>query len=205
MDGVVPRGVPYHRTMREGECVLSHGLWQNVPDLDAVSQLAAVRHPHAAVPKDQFIPRATYFPMCGMNVAVKTKVVPAFYFLLMGQGYTFDRFGDIWAGVLLKRICDHLGLFVHSGSPLVHHARASDVWSNLKKEVPGLEINERLWSVVDAVALTGTTFGECYAELAATLPMEGPYWDKVKQAMLVWTQLFDVSRQSNVTGHIAAV
>lgn len=189
-EGVVPRGVPYYQTARVGECVLNHGLWENVPDFDAVSQLAAARYPQAFIAKDQVVPRGMYFPMCGMNVAVKPTLIPAFYFLLMGQGYPVDRFGDIWAGIFVKRICDHLGLLVRSGPPLIHHARASNVWANLRKEVGGLEMNEQLWAAVDSVVLTATTVADCYIELAQKLPVTGEYWDTLKRAMRTWAGLF---------------
>jgi hypothetical protein len=129
--------------------------------------------------------------MCGMNVAFRPEVVPAFYFLLMGRDYEYDRFGDIWAGILVKKICDHLGYAVHSGEPAVSHQRASNVWANLRKEAPGLEVNESFWQAVDRVVLTKTTFGSCYAELANGLDIEGDYWDKLRRAMGMWAGLFD--------------
>ena len=99
---------------------------------------------------DQTIPTGRYYPMCGMNVALRPVVVPAFYFLLMGRDAGVDRFGDIWAGVFVKRICDHLGWAVNSGpAQVVADQRASNVWANLRKEAPGLELNETLWRAVD--------------------------------------------------------
>ncbi len=129
--------------------------------------------------------------MCGMNLAFKPEIIPAPYFLLMGHGYEFDRFGDIWSGIILKKICDHLGYAITSGEPVVHHRRASNVWANLRKEDPGLEVNEEFWRVIDKVCLSGKTFVECYQEIARSLPLEGEYWSKLQEAMLAWTQLFD--------------
>ena len=132
--------------------------------------------------------------MCGMNVAFRPEVVPAFYFMLMGRDYAFDRFGDIWAGVFVKKICDHLGFSINSGDPPVDHQRASNVWANLRKEAPGLEINETLWSAIDLTRLTGATFGACYRQLADSLPREGAareYMTKLREAMIAWTRLFE--------------
>ncbi len=192
--GVVTRGVPYFHTRRRRRCVLNHGLWTRVPDYDAPTQLVEARLGRVFSFSNQTIPAGRYFPMCGMNVAWRPEVTPAFYFLLMGRNYEFDRFGDIWAGVFVKRICDHLGVAVLSGEPAVDHQRASNVWANLKKEAPGLEVNETLWTAVDAVTLTGTTFGECYREIAAGLPLQcaaGEYMKKLGQAMVAWTDLFE--------------
>ena len=190
VEGGTPRGVPYFTKNRTGECVLNHGLWQGVPDYDALTQLLCARHPLNVVPFDQVIPRGTYFPMCGMNVAFKTELAPAMYFLLMGERWPYDRFGDIWGGIFVKRICDHLGYSVKSGRPFVEHRRVSNVWANLGKEAPSYEVNESLWQVVDRAVLTETTIARCYRELAKQLTIPGEYWTALRNAMQVWTELF---------------
>jgi hypothetical protein len=194
VDGIVPRGVPYEpqNLLRRRPCVLNHGLWNNVPDFDAPTQMLHLRYPRELSWTDRTIPLGSYFPMCGMNVAIRPEAIPAFYFLLMGlETYGFDRFGDIWAGVLLKKIADHLGYSVNSGSPAIKHLRASNVWANLRKEAPGLGINETFWSNVDAIPLRGNDFRSCYRELAKGLALTGAYWDTLRTAMLTWTDLFD--------------
>jgi reversibly glycosylated polypeptide/UDP-arabinopyranose mutase len=189
--GVTPRGMPYHIEERDCECMINHGLWTNIPDLDAVTQLANTRFKRSFERVDQVIPKGSYFPMCGMNLAFKSNVVPAMYFLLMGQrDWPFDRFGDIWCGIFMKKICDHLGFGVKSGKPFVEHQRASNVWANLRKELPGCEVNETLWKEVDSIVLTHETFKGCYAELAEKLPMTGDYWISLKKAMRIWAGLF---------------
>lgn len=191
LDGIVPRGVPYFETHRQLPCVLNHGLWESVPDFDAPTQLLQSRTPQLATWTDRTIPVGSYFPMCGMNLAFRPQVVPALYFLLMGSGYEYDRFGDIWAGIIFKKIADHLGFSVNSGSPAIKHLRASNIWTNLRKEAPGLELNEKLWSRIDAVRLSGQTFGACHREIAEKLKMPGAYFEKLCQAMLTWGSLFD--------------
>jgi reversibly glycosylated polypeptide/UDP-arabinopyranose mutase len=171
--------------------VLNHGLWIGVPDFDAVTQLFQARYPQEFEPENQTIPVGMFFPMCGMNIAFKPEIVPALYFLLMGQGYNYDRFGDIWAGVIIKKICDHLGYAINSGEPFVRHQRASNVWTNLRKEVLALEANEIFWEAIDRMVLTGTTVAECYKEIANKLELEGEYWDKLRRAMRTWLELFE--------------
>ena len=196
VDGLTPRGVPYFMTRRVLPCILNHGLWQNVADYDAITQLHAARQPLSISLLDQVIPRGAYFPMCGMNVAFKTQLTPAMYFLLMGKDWPFDRFGDIWCGVFVKKICDHLGHAVTSGHPFVHHERASDVWANLRKEAPAYETNETVWQIVDRAILSGDNFGDCYRQLAEQLILVGTYWAKLRIAMQTWAGLF--SRKSNI-------
>jgi hypothetical protein len=191
--GVKTRGIPYYETRRKWPVALNHGLWTRVPDYDAPTQMLEARQPHAFTFDNQTIPVGKYFPMCGMNVAFRPEIVPAFYFLLMGKNHEFDRFGDIWAGIFVKKICDHLGRAVHSGDPAVDHQRASNVFANLKKEAPGLELNEHLWRAVDSILLTGTTFRDCYLELSRGLARQenGPaYLKKLSLAMGAWGELF---------------
>jgi hypothetical protein len=191
--GVRTRGIPYYQTHRNWPVAINHGMWNRVPDYDAPTQMLESRFPHTFSFSNQTIPAGKYFPMCGMNVALRPEVVPAFYFLLMGKNYEFDRFGDIWAGVFLKKICDHLGYAVQSGDPAVDHQRASNVFANLRKEAPGLEVNETLWRTVDSLVLSKSNFRECYEEIAdgLALQMKGqPYFEKLARAMRVWTGLF---------------
>jgi hypothetical protein len=133
-----------------------------------------------------------------MNLAFRREMIPAMYFLLMGANqreipWPYDRFGDIWAGVFAKKICDHLGFAISSGAPSVHHAKASNVEANLRKETPGYAVNELLWKEADSVMLRADSPARCYKELATKLPMQGEYWDTLKRAMTVWAELFGQS------------
>lgn len=201
-EGVPTRGIPYFHRQREWPCMLNHGLWDQVPDFDAPTQLVQARFPRMFTPVNQPIPVGRYFPMCGMNIAFWPEVIPALYFLLMGKGYEYDRFGDIWSGIILKKICDHLGYAIRSGEPLIVHKRASNVWANLRKEAPGLEVNEEFWKGIDRIRLSGGTFLECYQEIATHLPFGGEYWTRLKEAMFEWTQLFDPNTTTQMCDHM---
>lgn len=193
LDDAKPRGMPYFETSREPIVVLNHGLWSGVPDFDAATQLLSSR---VAIPtgwSDMTIPRGSYFPMCSMNVAWRTEFTAAMYFLLMGPGYPFDRFGDIWGGVLAKRVADHLGFAMNSGSPGILHERASNVFSNLAKESRGLAVNEGFWRAVDSVVLTAESVPQAYAELADRLPLEGEEFAQLRRAMRSWAELFSMT------------
>jgi hypothetical protein len=62
------------------------------------------------------------------------------------------RFDDIWSGVFLKRACDVLGTQIYTGAPLCEHNKAPrSTFGDLNNEVPGLELNEHVWEVVDSV------------------------------------------------------
>ena len=130
-----------------------------------------------------------------MNLAFRPAMIPALYFLLMGRHrdgspWPFDRFGDIWAGVIVKRIADHLGFAISSGAPSVLHSRASNPEVNLQKETPGYPVNEILWRRVDAIGLSAETVAGCYQQIAEALEMDGEYWRTLKHAMQTWASLF---------------
>ena len=184
--GALPRGVPYLAQTRLAPAVLNHGLWTNVPDYDAITQLSNIRTLMSFEPTQQTIPYGKYFPMCGMNISWRPVLTPALYFLLMGRGYKYDRFGDIWAGILAKRIADHLGYAINSGAPTVEHRRASNVWANLVKEAPAMEANESLWQTIASTRLTSTTVSGCYQELSAALDTHDEYWQTTSRAMTTW-------------------
>ena len=197
LDGPVPaRGFPYEIRHATLPTMIHHGLWSNVPDFDARTQLLLPDHRLEPATTVQRVPHGRYFPMCGMNLAFRPAMIPALYFLLMGKSrdgtpWPYDRFGDIWAGVFAKKVADHLGFAISSGAPSILHSRASNPEVNLIKETPGYPINEVLWRKVDAIGLTADTVGGCYEQIAERLALPGDYWDTLKSAMKVWASLFD--------------
>ena len=97
------RGYPF--SMREGVATaISHGLWLNIPDYDAPTQLVKplernTRYVDAVLT----IPKGTLFPMCGMNLGFNRELIgPAMYFGLMGDGQPIGRYDDMWAGWCAK-------------------------------------------------------------------------------------------------------
>ena len=194
-DIIFPRGYPHEEREAAHEVILHHGLWSNVPDLDAVTQMKYPKFKTRPFKDTEIIPWGKYFPMCGMNVAFKAKAIPAMYFLLMGKDsngkrWPYDRAGDVWCGLFIKKISDHLGHSMSSGAPSVHHSRASNVDVNFKKEKPTMPVHEKLWKKVDAVALTKDNYKDCYIELANKLDMNTKYWKTLRRAMREWALLF---------------
>lgn len=137
------RGFPYG-IRDEAEVVLSHGVWDNVADWDAPTQLVMGSQREVEFYKGP-IPKGIYYPMCGMNLAFKRKMLPYIYqapqVLEMGIG----RADDIMAGILSKRDIDREGWAVVSGYARVFHARASNVFRNLRLEAATIELFETVW------------------------------------------------------------
>ncbi|KAH9770025.1 UDP-arabinopyranose mutase [Citrus sinensis] len=97
------RGYPF--SLREGvPTAISHGLWLNIPDYDAPTQLVKPRERNSRyVDAVMTIPKGSLFPMCGMNLAFDRELIgPAMYFGLMGDGQPIGRYDDMWAGWCAK-------------------------------------------------------------------------------------------------------
>jgi len=184
-----PRGFPYN-IRNKSKTYVNHGLWSNIPDLDAASMLLHPSLRTQPVNESQVIPRYNFYPMCGMNLSFRPEVTPLMYFGLFGEKYGFDQFDDIWAGVFSKKVMDHLGWAVRSGYPSVEHRKQSNAFVNFKKQAGGMAYNEMLWEKVQNVQLTKETPLEAYQELMEKLEFEDAYFKKVKEATLVWLSLF---------------
>lgn len=218
LNSVRPRGVPYFNTGKRNVHI-NHGLWQGVLDYDAPQQLVdPVPEVHSH--DNRIVPHGAYHPFCGMNAMWCREAIPLSYHLLMGhavdgvdskgrwpdsKGYEpalalkklpFDRFGDIWCGIIQKKVCDHLGWVVSSGTPYIHHDRASNPFTNLRKEANGIEVNEWFWEKIDAIALptTGMTAADCYGAIGGVISTwdgeHQAYWKLLGTAMREWSKLF---------------
>jgi reversibly glycosylated polypeptide/UDP-arabinopyranose mutase len=176
MNCILPRG----KLLSEPrECVISHGCWVNVPDLDAKTQIefnGQLRVDESAFYKG-FVPYEAFYSMCGMNLAWKTDFTKYMYFPIQGKhnGAPVDRCGDIWTGYYSKQKADEEDKAVYTGDPMVVHTRASNPWSNLKKEEGEDIFGQQFFSHM------------VYEEIK---PTHG-YWKKLKDAYKIWERLLD--------------
>jgi len=176
-----PRGHPYSKECRQtnyllenrgSECVLNMGLWGGNLDLDALTILyhqglhgtceiegTGVRR------RKLIVARGTYFAVCSMDTSFKPKIIPAFYQLYM-KHMGIDRFDDIWSGIFVKKVADHLGDNMCLGEPLVIHRKTPrNTLEDLRAELEGIIINETLWKIVDALELQGESYFDAYRSL----------------------------------------
>ncbi len=221
LNSVRPRGVPY-KSLGKRHVHVNHGIWQGVLDYDAPQQLVDPV-PEVYTHDNRIVPHGAYHPFCGMNVMWRREAIPLSYHLLMGKRMhnldyekavpvdkavliplPFDRFGDIWCGIIQKKVCDHLGWVVSTGTPYIHHDRASDPFANLRKEANGIQVNEWMWKAIDEIELTDyeRTAAACYGfigscvrklwdrdEPGAREHME--YFELLGSAMQTWAGLFE--------------
>lgn len=134
------RGFPYD-VRDEAEVVLSHGVWDNVADWDAPTQLVLGAHRPVTFPRMP-IPKGAYYPMCGMNIAFKRKMLPHMYQAPFWLEQGFGRLDDILCGIYSKKFIDEQGWAVVTGYARVFHERASNVYKNLKLEAASIELFE---------------------------------------------------------------
>jgi len=230
--GLYPRGYPYSAmdetvetdAAHVSDVVASQGLWTNVPDLDAVRILmdgdlqgqAQTRTSADDYDGDFVAAEGNYLTVCSMNLAFRREVVPAFYQLPMDDNrWDVGRFDDIWSGVFLKRACDVLGKTIYNGGPLCEHNKAPrSTFGDLTNEVPGLELNEHLWEVVDGVGTEARTANrdgatandaDAFAEVFEAMGTEladgdfeayenGAFFNYVGEYMLDWLAALDELR-----------
>lgn len=137
------RGFPY-KIRDEAEVVLSHGVWENVADWDAPTQLVLGSHRKVDFYKG-IIPKGIYFPMCIMNVAFKRKMLPFMYQAPPAPELNIGRTDDIYCGILAKREIDKNGWAAVSGFARIFHERESNVYKNLNQEAKTIELMEDFW------------------------------------------------------------
>jgi reversibly glycosylated polypeptide/UDP-arabinopyranose mutase len=192
------RGYPY--SLRQGvTTVISHGLWMNAYDYDAPTQLLKVNERNTRyIDMTQTIPKGVLYPMCSMNVAFNKKIIgPAFMQGLMGEGQPWARYDDMFAGWTSKVIADHLNLGVKSGAPYIHHNKASNPFTNLKKEYMGLFWQEDIIQFMSNVKLSpsSNTAAKAYLELSDQINQHlshlNPYFTRLAKAMKLWIDVWE--------------
>jgi hypothetical protein len=196
-----PRGYPYAAMDEDIEraqahvddVVASQGLWTNVPDLDAVRILmdgdlqgqAQTRTTTDDYGTDFVAGPGQYLTVCSMDLAFRREVIPAFYQLPMDDNrWDVGRFDDIWSGLFLKRAVDVLGKQIYNGDPLCEHNKAPrSTFSDLTNEVHGLELNEHVWEIIDAVGGDADSYAGVFRAMAEALA-EGDFEDWENGAFL---------------------
>lgn len=196
-DGVRVRGIPYgmQENIRE-RIAISHGLWENVADVDAVSTLSC-RQPFALSGfkpplGTRVVSNAQLIPTCGMNLAFAADFVYAMYWPI--QGGRYRRFDDIWGGLIAQKVAHAHGMSVTTGEPHVIHERASDPFVNLEKEAPGIVAHERYWKIIDSCDFSGHSFRASILKFGVSLKElsgDDKYISELSDSIPIWVDLCD--------------
>ncbi|XP_059628683.1 probable UDP-arabinopyranose mutase 5 [Cornus florida] len=200
------RGYPF--SMRNGvTCALSCGLWLNLADYDAPTQaLKPEQRNSRYVDAVLTVPAGTMMPVSGINIAFDREVIgPALLpaLRLAGEGkLRWETVEDIWCGMCVKVVCDHMGIGVKSGLPYVWRKERGDAVESLKKEWEGVKLMEEVVPFFQSLKLsqTATTAEECVVEIAAAveerLGQLDPVFARAAKAMVEWVKLWKVGARS---------
>jgi reversibly glycosylated polypeptide/UDP-arabinopyranose mutase len=185
------RGLPYKNMGTLENVMLNIGLWEGSPDFDSIQLLSGVEWTDRKF-DNRILPSGQFVPICGMNLCFRSEITPLMYFPLMGRGQIFRRFDDIWCGIIVKKICDHLNYQISCGNPVIYHSRHSDPIENFKKETPGIIENETFWQEIDKIPLTSNTPVDCMLEIGESLQYhDKEYLQKLGKAINIWSSLFN--------------
>lgn len=181
------RGFPY-KDRRLASVGVQYGGWDGVMDFDAPTQLAVPQFPFNSFTGGNIaVPVGSPTTCCIMNCAFKTSLTPIMWQLPMLEG-KYNRFGDIWSGLFIKKALDGMGeVLVINGYAVIAHERASNPFANIVREAPGMEINEGLWD-----ALSGETYREITDSAAEYFAGFDPAYAKhFKESRDLWLKLYE--------------
>ena len=189
--GLRTRGMP--RLSESPRIALSHGVWDGVPDLDAETQSCFAHRPLGAmlIRNRNIWERIGYpFPQSAMNLGFRREFTPLMYQPAQGPDEGFDRFADIWGGLLAQKCLSLHNYAAMNGGAVVYHTRASNVDVNIKKEEAGARIHEHFWIYVWNFNRRGVNIGETYAMLADHVAkFDGDYFKRTAERMHRWLTL----------------
>ncbi|XP_057819862.2 probable UDP-arabinopyranose mutase 5 [Cryptomeria japonica] len=196
------RGYPF--SLRQGvPCAISCGLWMNLPDYDAPTQILKpdernTRYVDAVLT----VPHGALFPMSGINIAFNREIIgPAMFSGLARSGAgkpllsRYDTLEDIWCGLCCKVICDHLGYGIKTGLPYVWRKEDfGDPMVSLSREYEGVKWLEEIVPFFQALRLprTALTVEDCFAEIGKQVKDKfrnlDPLFSEVGTSMEDWAK-----------------
>jgi len=152
---------------------INAGMWLREPDLDGITWLAAPVRARAFKGKSIVLGDRTWSPVNTQNTALHRDVIPAYYFLPMGNSLTglqIDRYDDIFSGYFSQACARHLGHSIRAGTPVAEHRRnAHRYLRDATQEMPGIWVLEDLLPWLVELRLDGQTYSEAYLSLSLQL------------------------------------
>ena len=189
-----------------GRVVVNAGLWLEVPDADAMS--------HVDCPvrvtgfRDNFdgrlaVAHGTNMVFNSQNTAFHRDLLPAIFLMPMGEcvgDLEVGRYDDIWMGIFVKVIADHLGDYVSVGLPWARQDRNDhDLIQDMLVEIPGMRLTNKFSNSLQTLSLQGDNYNSCYSELItffrkefageAYTKAEREYLGKMFDRMEIWLEI----------------
>ncbi|XP_052194723.1 probable UDP-arabinopyranose mutase 5 isoform X1 [Diospyros lotus] len=194
------RGYPF--SLRSGvKCAMSCGSVLNLPDYDAPTQaLKPSQRNTRYVDAVLTVPARTMMPINGINIGFDRELLgPALLpaLRLAGEGkFRWETMEDIWCGMCVKVVCDHIGFGVKTGLPYVWRNERGNVVESLKKEWEGVKLMEDVVPFFQSVMLSkeAVSAEDCVAEIAAAVKKQlgplNPVYSRAADAMMAWIKLW---------------
>ncbi|KAK1400569.1 UDP-arabinopyranose mutase [Heracleum sosnowskyi] len=196
------RGYPF--SLRTGvTCALSCGLWLNLADYDAPTQaLKPDQRNSRYVDAVLTVPLRAMMPVSGINIGFNREVMgpallPALKLEQEGK-VRWETVEDLWSGMCVKVVSDHMGMGVKTGLPYVWRNERGDAIASLKKEWEGVKLMEDIVPFFQSLRFSesAVTAEECMIELAAAVKESlGPsnaVFERAAEAMVEWIKLWKV-------------
>ena len=156
---------------RTARVIVNVGMWVGDPDVDAWVRLTVPLEAIRWNKSNNFtLAPGTWAPFNSQQTTLARDLIPA-YFLNPNAG----RYDDIWASFIVHRFAEHFDDAISYGSPVVSHLQKrslASLWHDLGDERMGVLLNTHFIDMLRTVKLTGSSYAECYAELAAHLRCE---------------------------------
>eukprot|EP01018_Ginkgo_biloba_P006810 Gb_38716 [translate_table: standard] len=193
------RGYPF--SLRQGvPCAVSCGLWMNLPDYDAPTQILKPEERNTRyVDAIMTVPTGSLLPMSGINIAFNREIIgPAMFSGLCRSGSSnpqlsrYDTLEDIFCGLCCKIICDHLGYGVKTGLPYVWRKEVGDPMVSLRREFKGVQWLEEIVPFFQLIRLprSALTVEDCYTEIGKQVKEKlknvDPLFGEVGSSMENW-------------------
>jgi hypothetical protein len=190
--GLQMRGFPTEG--RGHRAAIQYGGWDGVPDLDGETQLTYPDTRSYFEPVVMPVPKGCAVTTCAMNFAFERDYTPWCWQLpVCEEGpRRYDRWGDIWSGLVQKRLCDlHEVAMLVNGRATVRHERASDPRVNAAKELPGRGPHEGLWEAICDGA-GDEPFDVFSALIDHVGDLDSEWHDHAMRCLDSWLELFEV-------------
>ncbi len=177
--GFYARGFPYEyrngeaaavtESVASGEVKVNMGVWRNVLDLNGIDKIQREAPSEPGLLGRNPVALGN-IPVCGMNVAFRAELTPAYYFLpdVWVDGWQISRHDDIWGGYILKKLMDRRGDLFRYGRPIVEHTKQSNVNRVMVLEHYIHLMAREFYEIVDAAveALQPDGYAQMFAQFA---------------------------------------
>lgn len=194
--GVHTRGTPYNPPLLK--VAVTHGLWDGIQDLDGETQKQwedAGVEMHCRQLSNGWHRIHPPFAQCSMNYGFTREVAPVMYQPAQGPDFAYNRFDDIWQGVLCQRALTLHDYAFMNGGAIVYHQRASNTENNIKNESAGKTIHEHFWKYVWGFRTRCASLTNTYLALASHVAdfktgdaQQDVYFTSLARNMKAWVE-----------------